>query len=61
MNSVNPNQISTEKRLEEAANIFSTGIMRYLEKKRKTEKISLDKSPTIRPYGGKSTSGENHE
>ena len=49
--------MSAEERLKEAARILATGIERLL-KKEKTEKLPLDKSPTIRPYGRKSTLGE---
>ena len=52
-----PDLMSAEERLKEASRILATGIERLL-KKEKTEKLPLDKSPTIRPYGRKSTLGE---
>ena len=41
-----PDLMSAEERLEAAARILATGIERLL-KKEKTEKLPLDKSPTI--------------
>ena len=55
-----PNLMTAEERLEEVAGILATGVARLLEK-RKTEKIPLDNSPTIRPHGRKPTQGEDHE
>jgi hypothetical protein len=61
MNYADPNLMTTVERHKEVAEILSSGIARLQERKRKIEKISLDKSPTIRPYGHKSTLGEKHE
>ena len=55
-----PDLMSAEERLKEAAEILATGIERLLKKER-TEKLPLDKSPSIRPYGQKPTQGEDHE
>jgi hypothetical protein len=55
-----PGLMSAEERLKEASRILATGIERLL-KKEKTEKLPLDKSPSIRPYGQKPTQGEDHE
>ena len=52
-----PDRMTAEERLNEAAGILAKGVIR-LKEKRKTEKIQLDKSPTIRPYGRKLTLGE---
>ena len=55
-----PERMTAEERLNEAASILAKGVVR-LQEKQKKEKIQLDKSPTIRPYGHKSTLGEKHE
>lgn len=52
-----PASMPPEDRLGEVAAILATGFIR-LQKKQKTEKFPLDKSPTIRPYGRKTTKGE---
>ena len=52
-----PNRMTAEERLNEVASILAKGVIR-LQEKRKTEKISLDKSPTIRVHGRKPTKGE---
>ena len=56
-NGVDPNLLSTDERLNEAARILATAIRRLLEKQ-KTEKIPLDNSPNQWPYGRKTTKGE---
>ncbi len=60
INTQDPSLLTADERLDEAASILATGIKRLLEK-RKTEKIPLDKSPTVCPYGRKTTRGKNHE
>jgi hypothetical protein len=45
--------MTTEERLNEAAKILAAGIMRYLDKQRKTEKFPVDKSPTVCLHGEK--------
>jgi hypothetical protein len=61
MSYTHPDSMTTEERLNEAAKIISTGIMRFLENKRKIEKFPLDKSPTKCLHGEKPFTGENHE
>ena len=56
-----PEKMTAEARLNEAARILSTGILRLLKNKRKTEKFPLDKSPTKCLHGEKPSFGENHE
>jgi hypothetical protein len=52
-----PDRMSADERLKEVARILATGIERLL-KKEKTEKLPLDKSPSIRVHGRKPTKGE---
>ena len=59
-NGVDPDLLTTDDRLNEAAQIIATGILR-LKKKQKTENICLDNSPNqwphvseeIEPFGGR--------
>ena len=59
-NGVDPNLLSTDERLNEAARLLATAILR-LKKKRKTENFPLDNSPNqwphvseeIEPFGGR--------
>ena len=55
--SPSPDLMTAEERWDEVAGILATGIARMLKKK-KTEKIPLDKSPTVCPHGRKPTQGE---
>ncbi|MBF0339737.1 MAG: hypothetical protein HQL95_02080 [Magnetococcales bacterium] len=57
LQSTDPDQMTPEARLSEAAAILAAGIRR-LKEKQKTEKIPLDKSANQCPYGQKSTKGE---
>ena len=52
-----PDRMSAEERLKEVSRILAMGIERLL-KKEKTEKLPLDKSPSIRVHGRKPTKGE---
>ncbi|MBF0180602.1 MAG: hypothetical protein HQM03_11320 [Magnetococcales bacterium] len=52
----NPDHMTAEERLEEAAAILAAGIKR-LKEKQTTEKISVDKSANQCPYGPKTTRG----
>ena len=49
MNATDPNLMTAEERLDEVAAILADGIKRLIKKK-KTEKIPLDKSPDQCPY-----------
>jgi hypothetical protein len=49
----NPNLMTAEERLSEAAKIIATAILKYQQKQRKTEKFPVDKSPTVCLHGEK--------
>ena len=59
-NGVDPKLLTTDARLDEAARLIATAILR-LKKKQKTENICLDNSPNqwphvseeIEPFGGR--------
>ena len=62
MNALDPNRMTAEERLDEAAEILAVGILRWQKKQdkktEKTEKFPLDKSDDQCPYGRKTTRGE---
>jgi hypothetical protein len=53
MTCAHPDSMTTEARLTEAAKILAAGILRYLDKQRKSEKFPVDKSPTVCVHGEK--------